>query len=91
MAKKPEPPALSSFDVYKLAKKAMWLATIEATDERDAIGPSLRPSAGPAVRTETARHRRHRSNFGGVARLSHRNGATGNGRNALRLLRPTRF
>ena len=32
MAKKPETPALSSWDVFKLASKAVWLATIEATE-----------------------------------------------------------
>jgi hypothetical protein len=37
MVKKPDPPPLSTFDVFKLAKKAVWLATVEATDERDAI------------------------------------------------------
>ena len=37
MATKPEPPPLSSFDVFKLASKAVWLATVEATDELDAI------------------------------------------------------
>jgi hypothetical protein len=26
-----------SFDVFKLASKAVWLATVEATDELDAI------------------------------------------------------
>jgi hypothetical protein len=37
MPRKPEPPPLSTWDVYKIASKAVWLATIEATDERDAI------------------------------------------------------
>ncbi len=37
MPRKPEPPPLSSCDVFKIASKAIWLATIEATDERDAI------------------------------------------------------
>jgi hypothetical protein len=37
MTRKPEPPPLSTFDVFKIASKAVWLATIEATDERDAI------------------------------------------------------
>ena len=37
MPRKPEPPPLSSFDVFKLASKAVWLATVEATDELDAI------------------------------------------------------
>jgi hypothetical protein len=37
MTRKPEPPPLSTFDVSKAASKAVWLATIEAADERDAI------------------------------------------------------
>jgi len=37
MVKKTDPPPLSTWDVFKLASKAVWLATVEATDERDAI------------------------------------------------------
>jgi hypothetical protein len=37
MAKKPTTPPLLSFNVYKTARKAVWLVTVEATDERDAI------------------------------------------------------
>ena len=37
MATKPEPPPLSSFDVFKIAKKAVWVATVEAPDKRAAI------------------------------------------------------
>jgi hypothetical protein len=37
MAKQPTAPPLYSFDVYKIASKAVWLASIEASDERDAI------------------------------------------------------
>jgi hypothetical protein len=34
MAKKPEPPPqLTSWDVYKIAKKAVWLGTVEAPDK----------------------------------------------------------
>ena len=32
MAHKPEPPPLSTFDVFKIPSKAVWLATIEATE-----------------------------------------------------------
>jgi hypothetical protein len=35
--KKPEPPLLSTFDVFRVAHKAIWLGTVEASDERDAI------------------------------------------------------
>jgi hypothetical protein len=37
MAMKPEPLPRSSWDVYRAAHRAIWLATVEATDERDAI------------------------------------------------------
>jgi hypothetical protein len=33
----PTPPPLYSFDVLKIASKAVWVATVEASDERDAI------------------------------------------------------
>ena len=50
MERKPDPPSLSSFDVFKLAKKAVWLATIEATDERDAIEKVAKERNIPAYR-----------------------------------------
>jgi hypothetical protein len=37
MPRKPEPPPPSTWDVFKIASKAVWLATVEATNERDAI------------------------------------------------------
>jgi hypothetical protein len=38
MAKKPElPPELTAWSVYKVAKKAMWLGTVEAPDKQTAI------------------------------------------------------
>jgi hypothetical protein len=37
MAKKPKPPPLSSWDVFKIAKKAVWLGTVEAPDKAAAI------------------------------------------------------
>jgi hypothetical protein len=40
MPRKPEPPPLSTFDVFRVAHKAIWLGTVEATDERDAIVPA---------------------------------------------------
>jgi hypothetical protein len=33
MAKKPEPPKPTSFDVYKIAEKATWLGTVEAPEQ----------------------------------------------------------
>jgi hypothetical protein len=50
MPHKPEPPPLSSWDVFKLAKKAVWLATIEATDEHDAIKKVAEERNIPAYR-----------------------------------------
>jgi hypothetical protein len=37
MPHKPEPPPLSTWDVFRVAHRAIWLGTVEATDERDAI------------------------------------------------------
>jgi Ser/Thr protein kinase RdoA (MazF antagonist) len=37
MAKKPEPPKPASWDVYKIAKKAMWLGIVEAPDKQAAV------------------------------------------------------
>jgi hypothetical protein len=50
-------PALSSFDVYEAANKAMWLATVEATDERDAIERVARERDLPANKLIAARRR----------------------------------
>jgi hypothetical protein len=37
MVKKPEPSLLSTFDVFRVAHKAIWLGTVEASNERDAV------------------------------------------------------
>jgi len=42
MAKKPTPPPLSSFDIYKIASKAVWLGTVEAPDKSAAIEKAAR-------------------------------------------------
>jgi hypothetical protein len=38
MAKKPETPKPTSWDVYEVAKKAIWLGTVEASDKQAAVG-----------------------------------------------------
>jgi hypothetical protein len=45
----PQPPPPSSWDVYRQAHKAIWLGTIEATDERDAIEKVARERNVPAA------------------------------------------
>jgi hypothetical protein len=50
MPRKPKPPPLSTFDVFKLAKKAVWLATVEATDDHDAIKKVAKERSIPAYR-----------------------------------------
>jgi hypothetical protein len=35
--KKPEPPKPTTWTIYKLAAKAVWLGTVEAPDEATAI------------------------------------------------------
>ena len=37
MAQKPEPTALPSWNIYKIAKKPVWLGTVEAPDSAAAI------------------------------------------------------
>ena len=37
MAKKPDPPQSSAFDIYKIAKKAVWLGIVEAPDKAAAV------------------------------------------------------
>ena len=37
MAKKPEPPPPSTWDVFKIAKKSIWLGSVEAPDKAAAI------------------------------------------------------
>jgi hypothetical protein len=38
MAKKPEPPPqLSTWDIFKIAKKSVWLGSVEALDKAAAI------------------------------------------------------
>jgi hypothetical protein len=37
MARKPEPPQPIRWDVFKIAKKAVWLGTVEAPDKSAAI------------------------------------------------------
>jgi hypothetical protein len=49
MVKKPQPPPLSTFDVFRLAHKAIWLGTVGASDERDAIQRVARERDIPAA------------------------------------------
>jgi hypothetical protein len=42
MAKKPELPEPASWDVYKIAKKAVWLGTVEAPDKSAAVEKAAR-------------------------------------------------
>jgi hypothetical protein len=51
MAKQPpEQPPLSTWDVFRVAHKAIWLGTVEATDERDAIEKVAKERNIPAAR-----------------------------------------
>ena len=42
MVKKPEPPTPASWDVYKIAKKAVWLGAIDAPDKQTAVERAAR-------------------------------------------------
>jgi hypothetical protein len=48
--RKPEPPPLSTWDVFRVAHKAIWLGTVEATDEHDAIERVAKERNVPAAR-----------------------------------------
>jgi hypothetical protein len=53
----PQPPTLSSWDVYRAAHKAIWLATIAAADERDAIERVAKERNVPATKLIATRRR----------------------------------
>jgi hypothetical protein len=53
----PQASPLSSWDVYRQAHKAIWLGTVEATDERDAIEKVAKERNIPAKRLIATRHR----------------------------------
>jgi hypothetical protein len=55
----PDPQASppSSWDVYRQAHKAIWLGTVEATDERNAIEKVANERNIPANRLIATRHR----------------------------------
>jgi hypothetical protein len=50
-------PPLSPWDVYRQAHKAIWLGTVEATDERAAIEKVAKERNIPANRLIATRHR----------------------------------
>jgi hypothetical protein len=37
MPKRPQPPGPTSWNVYKIAKKAIWLGSVEAPDKQAAV------------------------------------------------------
>jgi hypothetical protein len=53
----PQASPLSSWDVYRQAHKAIWLGTVEAADERDAIEKVAKERNIPANRLTATRHR----------------------------------
>ena len=53
----PKASPLSSWDVYRQAHKAIWLGTVEATDERDAIEKVANERNIPANRLRATRRR----------------------------------
>jgi hypothetical protein len=50
MAKKPEPPKLIRWNVYKIASKAVWLGEVEAPDEAAAMQRAAAEFKVPANR-----------------------------------------
>jgi len=57
MPRKPEPPPLSTWDVFRVAHRAIWLGTVEATDERDAIEKVAKERDIPAAMLIATRRR----------------------------------
>jgi hypothetical protein len=50
MAKKPEPPKSTSWYIYKIASKAVWLGEVEAPDEAAAMDKAAAEFKVPAKR-----------------------------------------
>jgi len=50
MVKKPEPPNLATWNIYKFASKAVWLGTVEASDEAAAMEKAAVECKVPASR-----------------------------------------
>jgi hypothetical protein len=55
MAKEPEPPKPISWNVYKIASKAVWLGEVEAPDEATAIEKAAAEFKVPASRLMAVR------------------------------------
>jgi hypothetical protein len=55
MAKKPEPPKPISWNVHKIASKAVWLGEVEAPDEATAIERGAMEFKVPATRLTAIR------------------------------------
>jgi hypothetical protein len=50
MAKKPQPPKPTSWNIYKIASKAVWLGEVEAPDEAAAVAKAAAQFKVPATR-----------------------------------------
>jgi len=57
MAKKPKPPKPSTWTVYKLAAKQVWLGDVEALDEAEAVTKMAAERAVPAWKLMAVRQR----------------------------------
>jgi hypothetical protein len=49
MVNKPKPQLLPTFDVFRVAHKDIWLGTVQASDERDAIERGARERDIPSA------------------------------------------
>ena len=59
----PQPPPLSSWDIYKVAKRAVWLGTVEAPDKSAAIEKAESLSKDEKMKLVQAAHKRLLSGF----------------------------
>jgi hypothetical protein len=57
MGRKPETPALSSWDVFKIAKKSVWLGAVEAPDKAAAIEKAAQDFKADAWRLYAVKRR----------------------------------
>jgi hypothetical protein len=55
MAKKPEPPQLATWSIYKIAARQTWIGAVEASDEAVAIEKAAEQFKVPATKLMATR------------------------------------
>jgi hypothetical protein len=57
MAREPQPEQPTTWTIYKLAAKQIWLGEIEAADEREAIEKAAKEFKQPATKLMAVKRR----------------------------------